>query len=197
LKDTVKVNKHDFELWVNEFGDDLYSWAVHKINDHNKAEDLVQETFLSAYKGIESFKGKSNPKTWLFSILNNKIIDHYRKKAQALELPASDFNPDSNEITDQMFDQNSNWKANGLESLWVKEEHLLDNEAFNEVFANCMKDLPVEWHAAISAKYLIQKDAKSICQELGISTSNYWQVIHRAKLLLKKCLELKWFEQLK
>lgn len=194
MKDSVTANKQNFTLWVDEFGDDLYSWAVHKINDKSKAEDLVQETFLSAYKAIESFKGESNPKTWLFKILNNKIIDHYRKKATVQEHSESDFKTESFNITEQMFDQNSNWKANGLEALWTKDEHLLDDEGFNKVFAICMNDLPKDWHQAISAKYLMQKDAKLICQELGISSSNYWQVIHRAKLLLKKCLEMKWFE---
>jgi len=39
------------EGWVHSFGNELYSWAYHKTNDRNIAEDLVQETFLAAYKG--------------------------------------------------------------------------------------------------------------------------------------------------
>ena len=108
----------------------------------------------------------------------------------------SGVNAEGYDVTEKMFDGHSNWTSNGLEPLWANEEHLLDDEDFNQVFAICMDDLPHDWHTAISAKFLMKKDAKEICQELGISTSNYWQVIHRAKLLLKKCLELKWFEQL-
>ena len=64
---------------VNLHSDELYSWANHKINNKESAEDLVQETFLSAYKAITNLKNKDQAKTWLFSILNNKIIDFYEK----------------------------------------------------------------------------------------------------------------------
>jgi RNA polymerase sigma-70 factor (ECF subfamily) len=53
----------------------------------------------------------------------------------------------------------------------------------------CMNDLP-EMEISRNIKYLSEK--KEICQELEITTSNYWQIVHRSKLLLKKCLELKW-----
>ena len=53
--------------WVEEYGDELYSWAYYKTSSNEIAEDLVQETFLSAHKNIASFKQESNPKTWLFT----------------------------------------------------------------------------------------------------------------------------------
>jgi len=68
------------ETWVNQHTDALYSWAFHKVSDSELAKDLVQDTFLAAAEKMENFKGDSSPKTWLFSILNHKIIDHYRKK---------------------------------------------------------------------------------------------------------------------
>jgi RNA polymerase sigma-70 factor (ECF subfamily) len=39
---------------------------------------------------------------------------------------------------------------------------------------------------------ILKKKTEAICQELEITASNYWQIVHRSKLLLKKCLELKW-----
>ncbi len=70
----------DPKQWLHNYGDYLYSIAVLKTNDKETAEDLVQETFLSAIKALPGFKGESNEKTWLTAILNNKIIDYYRKK---------------------------------------------------------------------------------------------------------------------
>ena len=55
-----------------------------------------------------------------------------------------------------------------------------------------MEDLPQKWKFAVTSKYLTDKKADEICQELEITVSNYWQIVHRAKLLLKKCLEMKW-----
>ena len=183
--------KNDIENWVNIYGDDLYSWAFHKINSRQLAEDLVQETFLAAYKSYDSFKGQSNAKTWLFKILNNKIIDYYRKSARQ-HLDNADDQKNLESIAD-MFDQNDNWKSNGLEGRWMDDQHLLDDPEFIEVMDVCMNDLPTSWRIAVLQKYHFDKDAQSICQELNVSPSNYWQIIHRAKLLLKKCLEKKWF----
>ena len=75
--------KAKIEDWFHKYSDDLYGWAYHKTSSKEVAEDLVQETFLSAVKGSKNFQNRSNPKTWLFAILNNKIIDYYRKKAKS------------------------------------------------------------------------------------------------------------------
>jgi len=69
--------------WVETYATDLYKWAFHKVSDMESAKDLVQDTFLAAAEKIGCFKGESSPKTWLFSILNHKIIDHYRKKTNS------------------------------------------------------------------------------------------------------------------
>ncbi len=68
------------EIWLSNYGDYLFSVAMLKTNNREVAEDLIQESFLSAYKSRDLFRGDSSEKTWLISILNNKIIDYYRKK---------------------------------------------------------------------------------------------------------------------
>ena len=73
------MNTLDTKNWVVNYADYLYSMAYFKVNNQPEAEDLVQETFLSAYKNKDTFKGESAEKTWLTAILNNKIIDYYRK----------------------------------------------------------------------------------------------------------------------
>lgn len=75
-------NKTSLTQWVNSYTDELYSWACHKVSDNELARDLVQDTFLAANEKIESFKGESSPKTWLFGILNNKIIACLQEKSK-------------------------------------------------------------------------------------------------------------------
>jgi len=82
---TAKMEKEIVSKWVVEYGDDLYSWAFYKTSSRETAQDLIQETFLSAFKSYKKFKHESQPKTWLFKILNNKIIDYYRKSAKSLK----------------------------------------------------------------------------------------------------------------
>ena len=65
--------------YVELYSDSLYTWAFNKTSDKETAEDLVQETFLAAVQGFAKFESKREPKTWLISILRNKIADHYRK----------------------------------------------------------------------------------------------------------------------
>jgi RNA polymerase sigma-70 factor (ECF subfamily) len=188
-----KVNiKTDFENWVNEFSDDLYSWALYKTSAKETAEDLVQDTFMSAFHKIDSFKGKSHPKTWLFSILNNKIIDFYRKNAKVKKNEFKISEKTGFQLSDDLFDENDIWKDRAIDPIWDKEEHLLDNADFNDVMATCMNNLPENWKTAITSKYFTDKKAKEICQDLGITVTNYWQIVHRAKLLLKECLETNW-----
>jgi len=179
--------------WVHLYGDDLFSWAYHKTGNRDTAADLVQETFLSVVKNVDRFRGESSPKTWIFRILNHKIIDHYRKKSG----PGQEkLLQESLAHTDGLFDVHGNWNPNSWEPVWEEESHLLDNPDFNKVMDICMKDLPGQWKYALTSKYENYKTTTEICQEMEVSTSNYWQIIHRAKLLLKKCLEKKWFVKL-
>ncbi len=186
------------KLWVEEYTDTLYSWAFYKVSDKQTAEDLVQETFLAACKYYKKFQGKSKPKTWLFSILNNKIIDYYRKKSRTPINTESHFGKEDGSIIEETFDGQGYWKEHKKPTQWDidnEETHLLDNGEFKDLLQHCMTKLPPLWASAVQLKYLQEKDGKNIGQELGISTSNYWQIIHRAKLSLRECLEKLWFNK--
>jgi RNA polymerase sigma-70 factor (ECF subfamily) len=189
----IKENsKSVLEQWVNQFSDELYSWAFFKTSSKEIAEDLVQDTFLAAFHKIDSFEGKSQPKTWLFSILNNKVIDYYRLSARTTKKNFSLTENSGFELSDGLFNSYGCWKSNDISTVWDQEEELLDNPDFNVIMEECMNDLPQKWKLAVTSKYLSEKKTEAICQELEITTSNYWQIVHRSKLLLKKCLELKW-----
>ena len=177
-----------FEGWVKDHSDELFSWAKHKTSSKETAEDLVQETFISAYKAFDNFKQDSKPKTWLFKILNNKIIDHYRKSAK---MKTDSIEAKSIERTNDFFEEDGHWKSLDSDN-WAEDIHLLDNPDFLHVFGGCIEGLPEKWNAVIKAKYIIHQDAKAVCKELNITPSNYWQMIHRAKIQLKSCIENKW-----
>ena len=175
------------ESWVHLYGDLLYNWAYNKTESKEIAEDLVQETFVSAFKKYDQFEYKSAPKTWLIAILNNKIIDYHRASK------SSKFTSiESNGIilTDTMFDSDNFWLNKLDQKIWGKENGKNSTEIIEEKLKNCISNLPEKWSLAISYKYFSEEKTEVICQELKVSTSNYWQIIHRAKLLLKKCVEL-------
>jgi RNA polymerase sigma-70 factor (TIGR02943 family) len=192
MSEITQNNKIVLEKWVKQFSDELFSWALYKTSSKETAEDLVQETFLAAFRKLDTFQGKSQPKTWLFSILNNKVIDYYRSSAKTTKQNFSLTESSGVAITEGLFNQYGCWKTNDVNPIWDQEEELLDNPDFNNTLEICMEELPTKWQLAITSKYLTQKNATEICQELEITVSNYWQIVHRAKLLLKKCLDVKW-----
>lgn len=172
---------------VEQHTQELYSWALHKVSDSELAKDLVQDTFLAATEKIESFKGESSHKTWLFSILNHKIIDVYRKKVKqpiAIE----------NDVFSKFFDTGGDWKKEERPQDWDEEEgHLLDNSEFQAVLKKCLDALPEKWSFAVKSKYLLNKKGEEICQELEITSTNFWQIVHKAKLQLRDCVDTSWF----
>lgn len=180
-------NKENLSIWVEDYTDDLYTWAFHKLSNRELARDFVQDTFLAAAEKLDTFKGNSSPKTWLFSILNHKIIDHYRKKVNR---PVSL----ENQAFTSFFDGNEGWNKNQIPQKWQNEDddHLLDNDEFNKVLAKCLDALPEQWSICVKLKYLIEKKGEEICQELEITPSNFWQIVHRAKLRLRDCIEKNW-----
>ncbi|SDE72992.1 RNA polymerase sigma-70 factor, ECF subfamily [Pricia antarctica] len=126
----VREKDNTIERWFNLHADELFSWAFHKTSSKEIAEDLVQETFLSAVKGFKNFKNESKPKTWLFAILNNKIIDFYRKMAKSSAINGISAEQKFIKQTNSFFDSNQNWKITGNEVAWEEEVHLLDNSEF-------------------------------------------------------------------
>jgi len=181
-------NKSNLTRWVLDYTDELYSWAYYKVSDDELAKDLVQDTFLAAAEKIREFKGESSPKTWLFSILNYKIIDVYRKKVNK---------PVTREPSGflDFFDEEGSWQLEKRPKDWhEQDENLLDNTEFQFVLKNCLEALPEKWNTCVRLKYLTEKSGDDICQEVGLTTTNFWQIIHRAKLQLRDCVEKNWFQ---
>jgi RNA polymerase sigma-70 factor (TIGR02943 family) len=184
LDNTIKLSE-----WVELYTRELYSWALNKVSDKELAEDLVQDTFLAAAEKIGSFKADSSPKTWLFAILNHKIIDVYRKKVQ------QPINID-NTVYTNFFDEKGTWRSDKRPLDWqVEEDQLLDDNEFHEALTKCLEALPEKWNLCVKLKYLMNKDGEEICRELGITPANFWQIIHRAKLQLRDCIENNWFKK--
>lgn len=176
-----------FGKWVHQYSDSLYSWAYFKTSSKETAEDLVQETFISGYKSFDKFENRSQPKTWLMSILNNKIIDHYRLNSRNNFVYTED---NGIKLSDEMFNKNNFWNDDTILDIWNIDGSEEKSELLEKSLKNSLNKLPEKWHLAITYKYFEKKSAEEICTALEISITNYWQIIHRSKLLLKKDLEL-------
>ena len=73
------ADQADFERDAMQYASQLYSAALRMTRNPADAEDVVQETFLKAYRGYGTFKAGTNLKAWLYRILTNTYINRYRK----------------------------------------------------------------------------------------------------------------------
>jgi RNA polymerase sigma-70 factor (ECF subfamily) len=183
---------HNPSQWVDEHGDALFRFALLRVKDPHVAEDLVQETFLSALQGIERFKGGSTLRTWLIGILKHKIIDHFRKTTK--EISASDLNPWEDDDDKDYFDENGHWKRQLVE--WGDSpEGLLENQEFWKIFQSCLSNLPESHRRAFALREVDGVKSEEICKILSITSSNLWVMLHRSRAKLRKCLDANWFQR--
>lgn len=189
-------NRLEPEHWIDRYSDILFNYTLTRINKREVAEDLVQETFLSALKGKNSFLGNASEKTWLIAILKRKIIDYYRKKSTQNEL--SVFDKDTkDDFMNHFFDKeglsNGHWTGTAEPAGFRKDfETGVESDEFNSILKNCLGKLPEKANAVFVLKNMEDLTTEEICKELGISASNYWVLMHRAKLQLRECIEKNW-----
>lgn len=186
MKTTVKDVSPD--SWVDDYGDALFSYAHFRTGDTSIAEELVQDTFVAALSAIDTFQGRSSLKTWLFSILKNKITDQLRRKYRERSSPFESY---SEHYLDDFFDPKGEWLT--YPEKWKKlPQQEFEQREFMEVLRNCLQDLSEKQRDAFQLRELEENESDEICKVLRISSTNYWVLMHRARLVIRKCLELNW-----
>ena len=166
-----------FALWQEKFGEYLLKFARYRVSCLSVAEDLVQETFLSAWRSRETFQGRSSMKTWLVQILKNKIIDHFHRSKRELAMRS---------FSREEGDQREEEKLEGTEE---QNPELLyaRRETLRKVFL-ILDCLPSKMRDAFVMRTVEERPAEEICKSLSLSESNLWVLVHRARQKLEKQL---------
>jgi len=176
--------------WVKSHADYLYAFAITRLNDEELAKDLVQETFLAALEKISSFEGKSAERTWLTAILKNKVIDVYRKRSSGLKNIEV---KEAEKEQDVFFSDDGHWMPeHGPKEFGLEDKDHLVNKEFEQILQKCLQKLPALWMAVFTMKHIDEQPTDIICAEMKVTASNFWVIIHRAKLNLRACLQKNW-----
>lgn len=102
LSDPI-TQRHAFEVIVKKYGEAIY-WKIRRmVLTHEDADDILQNTFLKAWNGIENFQGKSNIYTWIYRIAVNEALDFLRKQKHLSEQNTGNIILSSNLIADRYF----------------------------------------------------------------------------------------------
>jgi len=173
---------------VDKYGDYLYSFALYRIQDDSLAQDLVQDTLVAALGAKERFKGTSSERTWLTGILKHKIIDYIRKKYREPVFEDTIIEP---QAIHDCFDDKGKWTT-GPEEWASNPEHLLEQKDFLDIVKKCLQDLPKRPARALTLRELEGETTQTICKVLNITTTNCWVILHRARFLIRKCIEANW-----
>lgn len=176
----------DPDQWVSKYADILFRYAYLRLSDTSVAEDIVQETFLNAWRSRETYDQSSSEKNWLFTICKNKIIDHYRKPGSKSIRPIDAYS-DS-----YYFDENDHWTNEAKPVLWKISSLPCDNEDFIRVLNKCRSKLNQTQQIVFTMRYIDERDSHEICHLMEITVQNYWVLIHRAKIQLRECLQRNW-----
>lgn len=172
--------------WVDYNANYLFRFAYSRVGDAAAAEDLVQDTFLSAVAGPGNFAGRSTLRTWLTGILKHKIIDHFR-----LSVRVSSINDSS--LEDELFDENGHWRPDTAPADWGRSpEELLADKEFDEILGGCINHLPPNLATVFRLREVEGLPADEICEMLSITSANYWVILHRARLQLRNAIAKSW-----
>lgn len=179
----------DPSRWIDEYRDFLIRYALQRVSDHGLAEDLAQETFLSAWNARHSFRGDCSERTWLTGVLRNKIVDHWRRNARRPLVLASEF--------DQKADDG------GMSTPWIesrpdeRDTHqpaaAAERAELLSLLDEAVNKLPGSMGRAFRMREIQGRSTEEITRSLNISKANLWVLIHRAKQALRDELQGAWF----
>lgn len=180
------ANAHD---WLNEHSDYLYRFALARLRNPHHAEDVVQETFIAAIKS-PNFAEQSSPRTWLTGILKHKIIDVMRKNLR--ELTASSLMSNEDASMDEFFDDVGHWTEKPI--AWDMPQDALEQKQFLGVLQTCMDKLPAKLATLFMMRDVHETDNEEVCKVMNITATNAWVMLYRARMGMRKCLEINWLQ---
>jgi RNA polymerase sigma-70 factor (ECF subfamily) len=180
-----------FEQDVAALRDYLLKFARLQLRNEAWAEDAVSEVMLAALAKPLAFENRSQLKTWLVGILKHKVIDALRQHGR--EVSQGDFSEDTNEDPLDYL----GFKADGhfveLPADWGNPEQQACSRQFFEVLEACATQLPAVQGRLFLMREWLELSSEEICKELGVTPTNLYVQLHRARLRLRECLELNWY----
>jgi RNA polymerase sigma-70 factor (ECF subfamily) len=177
----------DPNKWVDRYSDYLYNYTISRVNNSDLAQDLVQDTFYAGLKSMKNFKGEASERTWLISILKRKIIDYYRKINSTKGKAEVRINYNDTE-------SEGDWLEERVADPFDKTaEDTMQNTELGDAIYNCLEKLPLKQAEVFKMKTILDYETEAICNELNITPSNLWVIIHRARTAMADCLKENWF----
>ena len=165
---------------TEQFMGSLYSAALRMTRNPSDAEDLVQETYLKAYRGYGSFKAGTNLKAWLYRILTNTFINSYRAAKRRPE------KADVEDVEDlYLYHRLGDLQATGTGR--SAEDEVFDHFTDDEV-KQAIESLPEAFRIAVLLADVEGFSYKEIAEIMDVPIGTVMSRLHRGRRALQKAL---------
>jgi RNA polymerase sigma-70 factor, ECF subfamily len=177
LTDLKRGDRHAFALMVDAHSDKIYRLALKMLGDEQDAEDVLQETFIKAFKNIDRFEGRSKISTWLYRIAVNESLMLIRKHKGITVDIDQDFETDDGELMPR---QITDWCCLPEKELMSGETHLVIDQA--------IQTLSDANRAAFLLRDVEGLSTQEAAEVLNISESALKVRLMRARMALRESL---------
>ncbi len=175
-----------FAQLVEENYGQVYNLALRMLGDPQEAEDVLQETFLSAYKALPSFEGRSSLSTWLYRIASNASLMRLRRKQ-----------PDTISVDEPLtLDAGNSLPRQLVDWSNLPEEELLSSES-RQAMDEAVSELPEPLRIVFVLRDLQGLSTAETGEVLGLSEGAVKTRLHRARLWLRERLSTYFAERMR
>lgn len=169
----IDGEKSLYEIIVRRFNPYLYKIGRSYNYNHEDTQDLMQETFIDAYKNLLQFEGRADFKTWIIRIMMNNC---YRKRGKASF--KNEIMQDANEYSTPMFTNRNN-----------DADKIIQNRELGHIIENALRKIPFDYRMVFSLREINGLNISETAEMLGISKANVKVRLNRAKIMLRREIE--------
>jgi RNA polymerase sigma-70 factor, ECF subfamily len=168
----------------------LVRFAILQLRNETLAEDVVQDALIAVLEKPDRFAGQSSLRTYVTGILKHKILDVMRASKREYRIETGDGESEA-DVIDALFKPDGH--TVDMPRQWGDPDATLEQKDFFRVLEICLQRLPARTARIFMMREWLELETEEICKELGITTSNAWVMLYRARLQLRECLDLNWF----
>jgi len=173
IRRVIEGEKALYEIIVRRFNPFLYKIGRSYNYNHQDTQDLMQETFIDAYKSLLQFEGRADFKTWIIRIMMNNC---YRKREKASF--KNEIMQDANEYSTPMFSNKNN-----------DIDKIIQNRELRHIIENALRKIPFDYRMVFSLREITGLNVSETAEMLGISEANVKVRLNRAKTMLRRDIE--------
>lgn len=178
-------DEHAFVSVVDRHHDSMVRLASTFVHSAAVAEEVVQETWLGALRGIDGFQGRSSLRTWLLAILVNRARSAAAREARTVPVPTEDFVP---AVEGSRFDVSGAWKS--APEQWTEEvEDRIGAAALRGELLSALAEMPSRQRAVLMLRDVDGLRSDEVCDVLGLTAANERVLLHRGRSRLRRALE--------